>query len=82
MSVLTVHENIARPAGHRGRAGRTAVERMRGLLRRIFDAVTRSRQRHVNEHIARYLHQSGGRLTDEIEREMMQQLTRNWNFRP
>jgi hypothetical protein len=82
MSVLTVHENIDRPAGHRGRAGRTAVERVLGLLRRVFDAVTRSRQRHVNEDIARYLHQSGGRLTDEIEREMMQQLTRNWNFRP
>jgi hypothetical protein len=82
MSVLTVHENVDRPAGHRGRAGRTAVERVLGLLRRVFDAVTRSRQRHVNEDIARYLHQSGGRLTDEIEREMMQQLTRNWNFRP
>jgi hypothetical protein len=82
MSVLTVHENIDRPAGHRGRAGRTAVERVLGLLRRVFDAVTRSRQRHVNEDIARYLQQSGGRLTDEIEREMMQQLTRNWNFRP
>jgi hypothetical protein len=82
MSVLTVHENIDHPAGHRGCAGRTAVERVLGLLRRVFDAVTRSRQRHVNEDIARYLQQSGGRLTDEIEREMMQQLTRNWNFRP
>jgi hypothetical protein len=82
MSVLTVHENIDRPAGHRGHAGRTAVERVLGLLRRVFDAVTRSRQRHVDEDIARYLHQSGGRLTDEIEREMMQQLTRNRNFRP
>jgi hypothetical protein len=82
MSVLTVHEDIDRSVGHRGRAGRIAGERVRRLLRRIFDAVTRSRQRHVNEDIARYLHQSGGRLTDEIEREMMQQLTRNWNFRP
>ena len=82
MSVLTVHEDIDRPAGHRGRGGRTAVERMLGLLRRVYEAATRSHQRHVNEDIARYLHQSGGRLTDEIEREMMQQLTRNWNFRP
>jgi len=82
MSVLTIHGDIARPAGHRGLAGRNAVERLLGLLRRVFDAVMRSRQRHVNEDIARYLEQSGGRLTDEIEREMMQQLTRNWNFRP
>ena len=82
MSVLTVHENIDRPAGHRGRAGRNALERMLGLLRRVYDAAMRSRQRHVNEDIARYLHQSGGRLTDEIERKMMEQLTGNWNFRP
>jgi hypothetical protein len=82
MSVLTVHENIDRPAGRRGRAGQNAAERMLGLLRRVYDAAMRSSQRHVNEDIARYLHQSGGRLTDQIEREMMQQLTRNWNFRP
>ena len=82
MSILTVHGNIARPAGHRGRAGRNAVERMLGLARRVYDAAMRSRQRHVNEDIARYLHQSGGRLTDEIERKMMEQLTGNWNFRP
>jgi hypothetical protein len=82
MSVLTVHENIDCPAGHRSRAGRNAVERMLGLLRRVYDAATRSHQRHVNEDIGRYLQQSGGRLTDEIEREMMQQLTRNWNLRP
>ena len=61
MSVLTVHENIARLAGHRSRAGRTAVERVLGLLRRISDAVARSRQRHVNEEIARYFtSQAGG----------------------
>jgi hypothetical protein len=42
----------------------------------------RSRERHANEDIARYIQQSGGRLTDEIEREMMRRLTSNWNFRP
>ena len=82
MSVLAAHQDIDRPTGHRGRAPGSVVERVVGLLRRVFDAVIQSRQRRVNEDIARYLHQSGGRLTDEIEREMMQQLTRNWNFRP
>jgi hypothetical protein len=82
MSVLAAHQDIDHPTGHHGRATGSVVERVVGLLRRVFDAVIQSRQRRVNEDIARYLHQSGGRLTDEIEREMMQQLTRNWNFRP
>jgi hypothetical protein len=82
MSVLAAHQDIDRPTGHHGRATGSVVERVVGPLRRVFDAVIQSRQRRVNEDIARYLHQSGGRLTDEIEREMMQQLTRNWNFRP
>jgi hypothetical protein len=60
MSVLTVHENIDRRAGHRGRAGRNAVDRMLGLLRRVYDAATRSHQRHVNEDIARYLSSLAG----------------------
>ena len=82
MSVLAAHQDIDRPTGHHGRATGSVVERVVGLLRRVFDAATRSRQRHVNEDIARYLDQYGGRLTDEIERKMMQQLTGNWNFRP
>ena len=57
------------------------VGHARGALRRVFDAVMRSRARRANEEIARHLQHSGGRLTDEIEREMMQRLTRNWNLR-
>ena len=67
-----------RGLGRQAKAGKPAV----GFLRRIFEAVQRSRARRANREIAHHLLQSGGRLTDAVEREMMQQLTRNWNLRP
>jgi|EndMetStandDraft_3_1072993.scaffolds.fasta_scaffold1557850_1 hypothetical protein len=67
-----------RAVGRQAKAGKPAS----GLLRRIFEAVRRSRARRANQEIAHHLFASGGRLTDEIEREMMRQLTRNWNLRP
>jgi hypothetical protein len=78
MSVLTSYDEISRRAS-RDAAGH-AIERLVGLFRRAFNAVIGSRQRQVNDNIARYLQQSGGSLTDEIEREMMQRLTRNWTL--
>ncbi|PWT86915.1 MAG: hypothetical protein C5B56_11645 [Proteobacteria bacterium] len=67
-----------RAVSRRNKAGKSDV----GFLRRVFEAVRRSRARRANQEIAHHLLQSGGRLTDEIEREMMRQLTRNWNLRP
>ena len=72
MSVLSAPEDSTRAWG-------VTVGHARGALRRVFDAVMRSRR--ANADIARHLQLSGGRLTDEIEREMMQRLTRNWNLR-
>ncbi len=45
-----------------------------GLLRRMLHAVLVSRERQANEELAKYLVRSGGRLTDDIEREMNQRL--------
>jgi hypothetical protein len=42
----------------------------RRLLRRFFDAMMASRQRQVDREIARYIRDNGGRLTDNIEREI------------
>ena len=57
----------------------------RGLLRRVIDAIERSRQRAAERDIARVLGVSlgpDGRLTDEIERRLFQHLTGNRGFRP
>ena len=57
----------------------------RGLLRRVVDAIERSRQRTADRDIARALGVSLGpddRLTDEIERRVFQHLTGDRGFRP
>ena len=60
--------------------GSNAVTNKAGVLRRIFDAIFESRQKQVDREITRFLARSGGRFTDDIEREMMQRLlTGNWN---
>ncbi|MGB8632876.1 MAG: hypothetical protein WCD69_26460 [Xanthobacteraceae bacterium] len=67
-----------RPRGEPGLA-------QRGLLRRVIDAIERSRQRAAERDIARVLGVSLGpddRLTDEIERRLFQHLTSNRGFRP
>ena len=41
------------------------------ILRRIFNAVSASRRRHADLEIARFIARSGGRLTDDVERQLM-----------
>ena len=52
-----------------------------GFLRRLYETLTLSHQRHVERNLARLLGESGGCLTDEIERRMTQQLVGNHRFR-
>ena len=46
-----------------------------GILRRIFNAVSASRQRHADLEIAHFIARSGGRLTDDLERQMMARIS-------
>jgi hypothetical protein len=57
------------------------VRRRKGILRRIRTAFVPASQREADRHMARLLRQSGGRLTDDIERLLAEQLTRNGNLR-
>jgi len=43
-----------------------------GLARRLTDALDAGRRSELEREIARLLAQSGGRLTDSVEREIMQ----------
>ena len=45
-----------------------------GLLSRIFHALFESHQRQADREIARFVARSGGRFTDDIERQMTQHL--------
>jgi hypothetical protein len=53
-----------------------------GILRRLHDAVMLSCQRRAERDVARLLVQSGGRLTDDIERRMTEQLIRRGSYWP
>ncbi len=74
---------VAGELAHRPR-DKSAPER-RGLLRRVLDAIERSRQRAANREIARFLGgrvAPDGRLTDETERRLFEHLNGDRGFRP
>jgi hypothetical protein len=48
--------------------------RLEGLVRRLSYAVAAQRRREVDREIARVLARSGGRITDSMEREIMEKL--------
>ncbi len=51
-----------------------------GILRRIFGAIFETRQEQMEREVARFVARSGGRITDDIERKIMQRFfTSNWN---
>ena len=50
------------------------VARRPGLLRRIYEALHRSRQTQAERVVAAYLESTGGRFTDEIERRVTERL--------
>jgi hypothetical protein len=63
-------------------SSRDAASNKHGLLRRILNIMLESRQNQADRDMARFVIRSGGRLTDEIEREMTQRLFKgNWNPR-
>jgi len=49
----------------------------RGFFGRIYDAIQASGQRRADRDIAAYIAHSGGGLTDSIEREMMERVSRS-----
>ena len=59
------YDPAAREAGHRG------------LLRRAYDAFQASRQRKADREVAAYIERSGGHLTDSVERELMERVSRS-----
>ena len=60
---------------------RGVLAALANMLRRLGTIIFESRQRQTDREIARILAQSGWRLTDSVEREMMQRLS-NSNLSP
>jgi hypothetical protein len=53
-----------------------------GILRRIFGVIFETRQEQIEREVAHFVVRSGGRITDDIERKIMQRFfASNWNAR-
>lgn len=71
----TTHDNeFTARAVDNGVPRRGVVVTITGVMRRIADAIFESRQRQADREIAQFLARSGGRLTDDIEHQMMRHL--------
>ena len=76
------HGHFAPYFTHTPSPSSNVVAKKPGLLWRIFDAIVESRQNSADREIARRLDQSGGRITDNFEHEIMQSfMTGNWKIR-
>jgi len=59
------YDPAARAAGHPG------------IFRRMADALIQRRQLKADRDVAAYIQRSGGRLTDSVERELMDRISRS-----
>ena len=67
---------------HKASPKSNTVVKKPSVLRRIYDAIVESRQKHADQMIALWVARAGGRFTDNIEREITQRLlTDNWSAR-
>lgn len=69
---------------------RTAVQESRSasagaqmsILRRIFAAIARLEQRRIEREAGRFIAEHGGRLTDDLERQLTERLCGGRGFEP
>ncbi len=54
----------------------TATSPRKSFWRRVFDRLIESQQRRADREIARFLESHGGMLTDDMERQIMEHLSR------
>jgi hypothetical protein len=79
------HKNLASYVSYNA-PKRNAIAKKFGILRRIFgailDAMHESRRRQAEREIANFVALRGGRITDDLEREMTRRLfTTDWTPR-
>lgn len=80
MSYAAHHKDFGAFASSMATPKGDAVPKKAGILRRIFDAMTESRQKEDERQIARLLAWSGRAFNDDLEREITSRLmTSNWS---
>ena len=85
MTYAANHKNLASYVSYNA-PKRNTIEKKFGILWRIFgailDAMHESRRRQAEREIANFVARRGGRITDDLEREMARRLfTTDWSPR-
>ena len=85
MTYTADHKNLSSYVGY-GPPRRNAAVKGVGILRRVFaalfEAMHKSRRRQTERDIANYVALRGGRMTDDLEREITRRLfTSDWSPR-
>jgi hypothetical protein len=80
MGTIALHRGF-HPHGTPVRGSRRALARAQGIVRRIFSAIKHSHQRRADREAGRFIAAHGGRLTDDVERQLMEHFT-EIGFRP
>jgi hypothetical protein len=82
MNSIPSYQDFAMAGAPANRRRGTPAPARRGLFRRIGDAIALSHQRAAEREIARRLGEAPGKLNDEMERRLFEELTGNRGFRP
>jgi hypothetical protein len=81
MTYLAHHGNFGAGAAGRRAAKADIVARTAGAVRRVLGSIFQSREEQRDAAIAEFIRNSGGRLTDSIEREIDRRATApNWSL--
>jgi hypothetical protein len=83
MSSTTHTGDFGLSGGRTARVANSIGARLARLVHRLSDAPAAQRQREVDREIALLLARSGGRITDSMEREIMEKaLASDWRLPP
>jgi hypothetical protein len=70
MSSIVLYRDFHRRSAKLPQSGSASACADRGILRRLFSAIERSFRRQAEEEAGRFIAEHGGRLTDDIERQL------------
>ena len=80
MAYAILGGDLGLSSGRRARVASSVGLKFKRVARRLSDALAAQRESEVERKIASLLARSGGRLTDSIEREIMQKVfASDWN---
>ena len=80
MSYAAHHKDFGPPISAPQARDNPKPDAKAGFWRRLLKAVSNSRQRRADRELARFIQGRGGRLTDELERDLIRHMTASGHY--